>query len=81
MRGFRRNQERDYDRTRLIMFELINGNPNIKKSSKPRRPSDIFELSIDVKVEVKPTTVTEQQAETIKKLGYIVPKAFIKDGE
>ena len=81
MRAFRRNQEREYDRTRLIMFELINGNPHIKKTSKPKRPSDIFELSIDVKVEVTPTKVTEQQAATIKKLGYIVPKSFIEDGK
>lgn len=79
MRAFRRNNERSWEQVRYHVFENIIGNPNIKKSSKPRRPSDIFELSIDVKVEIKPTTVTEQQAETIKKLGFTVPKAFIKD--
>lgn len=81
MRGFKRNQEREYDRTRLIMFELISGNPHIKKTAKPRRPSDIFELSIDVKVELKPTKVTLKQASTIEKMGYKVPETFIKDGE
>lgn len=79
MRAFRRNNERSWEQVRYHVFENIIGNPNIKKSSKPRRPSDIFELSIDVKVEIKPTTVTAQQAETIKKLGFTVPKAFIKD--
>lgn len=79
MRAFRRNNERIWESVRYQVFESIIGNPNIKKSAKPRRPSDLFGLSIDVKVEVKPTTISEKQAETIEKLGYTVHKAFIKD--
>lgn len=80
MRAFERNQEREYDRTRLILFEMINGNPNIKKSSKPRRPSDIFPLSIDVKVEVKAVKISSEVEERLKEQGYTVPKCFI-DGK
>jgi len=80
MRAFNRQNERSWERLRYHVFEDIMGNPNIKKSSKPRRPSDLFGLSIDVKVEVKPTKVTKRQAETIQKMGLNVPEIFIDNG-
>jgi len=78
MRAFTRNQEREYDRTRLILFELINGNPHIKKGFKPRRPSDIFPLSIDVKVKLEPLRITEDMQKNLEKQGYTIPECFIK---
>jgi len=81
MRGYNRSQERDYDRTRLLLFEMINGNPNVKKSSKPKRVTDIFRLSIDPVIVITATKVTKQQADTVEKLGYKVPEIFIGNGE
>jgi len=79
MRAFRRNQDREWEKPRYLAFEAILGNPNIKKSDKPRKPSDLFRLSTDIIIEITATKVTGKQAETIKKLGFTVPKAFIKD--
>jgi len=84
MRALKRSREVLYDNTRLILFELINGNPNIKKSSKPRRITDIFELSIDVKVDIEPFRISQEQAKNLKvKRGWNIPECFIKqqDGE
>ena len=50
---------------REINFTAIAGNPNIKKSSKPVRPRDLFKLSIDKE---KPRLTPEEIKQTEKRL-------------
>lgn len=79
MRALNRSNERLWEKIRYMVFEDILGNPNIKKSSKPRRPSDLFGLSIDVKIKVEPLRISQEQADGLKEnRGWNIPKCFIK---
>lgn len=78
LRSFHRNLEYKYDNTRLILMELINGNPHIKKSSKIRNKTQIFKLSIDGNIKIEATKVSEKEADSIKKMGYKISESFIE---
>lgn len=58
--GYYKKYEMQMAGIRLIIFNMIAGNPNIKEGAKPKSPEDIFRLSIDP----KPILVTEEKRDS-----------------
>lgn len=67
IKGYWRNWERQRVwMTREIIYAMIQGNPNIENSKKPKR-EDIYKLSDDKKPEVKKVQkINAEQLERIK---------------
>jgi hypothetical protein len=68
--GYWRNWERDVAwLMREVVFNMIIGNPNIKKEDKPKHPKEIFKISDDkIKNSKEEKRVSPEELEEARKL-------------
>lgn len=60
----------EWDRVRWLAFMNIQLSPDLKKSDKPKRPTDLFKLPTDKEEVRESVKVTNEDIENLEKIGF-----------
>lgn len=77
LKAFIDRVSREWGYVRRIVFNMIVGNPHIKKEAKPKNEKDLFRLPNEVNKPVRKTTMTPEEARMLRSCGLNVYEGHI----
>ena len=69
--AYEKRKNNQWEIVRYQVFHDLLGNPYIKKGDKPKRPTDLFKLSTDVRdIPTTDVSVSEEELEALRKIDF-----------